>query len=319
MTTRTRPIKRKLLNPGKVPPKGKGMLVTPSRRRTRRKPGTVEELPEGGSMTTRNSPSQDRVAGSKQGNNPGSPVVSRARQGGRTVPPDASENRAIPPLLLGQAEPGPPWGPDPLLAGLLHENPTTPSKLALEPNTTVPAGTVLNQTNAIIDQQIIAEKIIIEKVNLILRATGDLDTDVVGIPIREKLQRHAEQAATFIKQDQPDYAASRRHADAALRIADACARLVWDRFDQVNAQLTEPQQRPQEQPHPDSQLETTKNLETAKKLLVAGAALALIVADLTTTGGMITLAWLSYTAGRTLTLQRSTAVCSVCGGALAKG
>ena len=67
------------------------------------------------------------------------------------------------------------------------------------------------------------------------------------------------------------------------------------------------------------QPETAKNLETAKKLLVAGAALALIVADLTTTGGMITLASLSYGAGHTLALQRRTGVCSACGAIMAIG
>ena len=55
-----------------------------------------------------------------------------------------------------------------------------------------------------------------------------------------------------------------------------------------------------------------RHANLAAKLLVAGAALAVLVADLTTTGGMITLASLSYGAGRTLILQQRTVVCS-CG------
>lgn len=167
-----------------------------------------------------------------------------------------------------------------------------------------PSQVTVTNTNTAIGQQIIAEKL-----TIVVQYAQGLDSDLLDPSIRDRLRTHAEKAARAVVQEQPDYSASRRHVDGALRIAEACARAIWDRFNQVSATLGEEQRRPEVERDLSG---IARHANLAAKLLVAGAALAVIVADLTTTGGMITLASLSYGAGRTLALQQRTVVCT-CG------
>lgn len=153
-------------------------------------------------------------------------------------------------------------------------------------------------------------QIIVETLNITIQRLNLLGDDAMDKGQRDAMQARAASARDALTGEHPDYAAGAHNISDALRIAQAVALQIRVSFDEVTGSLAEQLQRPEQTR--DAGV-VTRLSSRAAILLTAGAALALIIADLTTTGGMITLASLSFGAGHTIALQRHTGVCPTCG------